>query len=343
MSARRLAIDHRDADTGTALKPTRTDGTLEQYRREGQNLLARYLRVVGLRPGGGESNPNEFARWLANQRLDYRPTTWRFYRQSALYLIESWPDADLEAVALVLYEVPSVARKPPPRTSARKLKRIPAPDFRSLCRYLTRKSSTNAAWETRDWLIAGVATGLRPGEWRQSTLIRRGDQHLLAFIREKTTNGRSLGEQAVLDVSALGAIELAAIQRMTEHGGAWHATKQYAPKQESCGQVLRAACRSLWPRRTRGYSLYSCRHQATSHCKAALTVEEVAAVLGHAVSHTMMSYGKRRDAWSVDCRHPPPLPLPGAAGLVRSTRKTSRLRRDRTITQGSPPVTQGPG
>lgn len=329
MGPHQRAVDQGDSDEGTAIEPARTVGTLEQYRRRGQDLLSRYMRERGLNPGAGESSPDRFANWLADQRPQLRPATWRLYRQAAFYLVEGWPDADLSSVAQILDEALGAATKPPPRTSARKEKRIAEQDFRALCRYLVRDGSTGPAWETRDWLIAAIATGLRPGEWRQATLIRHGDHQLLVFIREKTTNGRSLGERATLDVSALGVPEVAAIRRMAERGQAWHAAGKYAPKQEACGQVLRAACNSLWPRRARGYCLYSCRHQATSHFKAMLTANEVAAVLGHAVTHTMVSYGKRRQAWSVDSRFPPPLPLPGAADLVRFTRKTTWRRRDR--------------
>jgi hypothetical protein len=130
---------------------------------------------------------------------------------------------------------------------------------------------------------------------------------------------------------------------MAERGRAWHAALEYTSRQEACGQLLRAACRTLWPTRTRGYSLYSCRHQATSHLKAALAPQEVAAVLGHAVTDTMVSYGKRRSAWPVDLRLPPPEPLPAAVKRVHVTRKTRRPRHDATAVEAAPPVTQAPG
>jgi hypothetical protein len=328
---------------GTPFAPVRTDGTLEQYRRRGQDLLARYLREQGLAPGDGESSPEAFAAWLAEQRRRLRPATWRLYRQAALFLAEGWPDANLIVVARLLDEAPTPDGRPPPRTSARKLKRIAAQDFQALCRYLTREGATRASWETRDWLVAGTATGLRPGEWRQASLIKHGDRHLLVFAHEKTTNGRGLGKAGILDLTALAPPDLAAIHRMAERGRAWHAAREYTCRQEACGQLLRAACRTLWPTRTRGYSLYSCRHQATSHLKAARAPQEVAAVLGHAVTDTMVSYGKRRAAWPVDLRLPPPEPLPAAVKRVRVTRKTRRPRHDVTAVEAVPPVTQGRG
>ena len=328
--------------TGTAIAPARSDSTLEAYRTRGQALVNSYMREMSLTPGGGESSPEAFANWLAAQRPNLSPATWRLYRQAALFYIDGWPNADLAEVARTLEDALQPGAKLPPRTSARKQKRIPAEDFRALCGYLIRDGSTSASWETRDWVIAGVATGLRPSEWREATLYQLGDQYLLRFRRKKTTNGRGLGVIAILDLSALGQLELAAIGRMAEHGRAWHAGGEYARQQEAHGQVLRAACQALWPQRARVYSLYSCRHQATSHMKVTLTPEQVAAVLGHAVTDTMVSYGKGRHAWSIGNRLSPPRPMPGSAEKVRRTRKTMRPHRDLLAENDTPPVTQGP-
>ena len=116
--------------------------------------------------------------------------------------------------------------------------------------------------------------------------------------------------RAMLDLTAFSPHVLAAVARMADRGRLWHAASEYGRKQEACGQLLREACHALWPKRKRSYSLYSCRHQATSLFKAELKPREVAAILGHTVSSTMVSYGKRKQAWSVDSRLPPPLPVP---------------------------------
>ena len=340
---KRLRTDGAGCATdGSPREPARTEGTLEQYRRRGNDLLLRHLRELNLEPGAGECSPEAFSSWLADQRRLLRPATWRLYRQAALFLVEAWPDADLCRVARILDDAPGSEVRVPPRTSARKLKRIWREDFQALCRYLVRDGSTRPSWETRDWLVAGTATGLRPGEWRRATLVPHDGRAILVFEREKTTNGRGLGNTAPLDVSALAPAELGAINRMAERGREWHAARQYGRRQEACGQVLRAACRALWPTRTRGYSLYSCRHQATSNLKAMLTPTEVAAILGHAVTDTMVSYGKRRTAWSVDSRLPPPRPTTAAVDRVRVTRKTMRQNRDIAAYGTTPPVTQVP-
>ena len=265
----------------------------------------------------------------------------RVYKQAALYLLAGWPDADVGEMTSTLEGAEAPLSKQEPRTSAKKAKFIREDDFRRLCRHLVRPGVTRSSYETLDWLVAAVATGLRPGEWREAALLREGSLSLLVFQRTKTTNGRGLGVEAVLDVSALGEVERAAILRMAERGRIWHEAHEFHQRQESCGQLLRAACKALWPNRTRTYSLYSCRHQATSLFKAALAPEEVAAILGHAVTGSMVSYGRRSQAWLVDSCSPPPRPTPAAVAAVRSSPKTFRPRHPPLKNQFALPVTQG--
>ena len=58
----------------------------------------------------------------------------------------------------------------------------------------------------------------------------------------------------------------------------------------------------LWPDDPlKGYSLYSCRHQASSNWKSVMPAVEVAALSGHAVPRTTQRhYGQKRSAWSKD-------------------------------------------
>jgi hypothetical protein len=48
----------------------------------------------------------------------------------------------------------------------------------------------------------------------------------------------------------------------------------------------------------KGYSLYSCRHQASANWKSLMTAVEVAALSGHAIPKTTQRwYGQKKTAW----------------------------------------------
>jgi hypothetical protein len=90
------------------------------------------------------------------------------------------------------------------------------------------------------------------------------------------------------------------------------------------------------------YSLYTARHQATATFKAVLAPEEIAAILGHAVTATMVGYGRRVSAWPVDDMPPPPQPAPGLIAAVRRSAGTMRPRGIPKPGSVTPHVTQDP-
>jgi hypothetical protein len=139
---------------------------------------------------------------------------------------------------------------------------------------------------------------------------------------EKATNGRALGRQRTLDISAFSSQDLNCVTRMAAVGARWSADGIFADMQAQSGALLHSVCRRLWPGRERGYALYSCRHQFTSNAKASTPLEEVSAILGHCVTKTAVAhYGRRSSAWAPNETPPLPCALPSAVLRVRRNAK----------------------
>jgi hypothetical protein len=302
---------------------TRTIGTSEQYRARGASLMAQYSREASLDGGIPDPSPVAFVSWLLLQSSRLRPGSWRIYRLSAEQVImdADGPDAGWALSVLRTASVPTKASSDR-KTSALRMKRIPKEHYDRLCAYLVRPGASRRSYDTRDWLVAAVATGLRPGEWREAVLDEVNAK--LTVRNEKATNGRALGTHRTLDLSRHGIRDMAAIRRMCERGCRWHANGVYDTSREACSAILRKACLTLWPGWARGYALYSARHQAVANMKASMPLRYVAAALGHRVTDTSVSnYGKRRCAWKTSSV---PRPNPEAAAQVLENHRMSPFR-----------------
>jgi hypothetical protein len=303
---------------------TRTVGTIEQYRARGASLMAQYRREASLDGSTPDLSSVAFVGWLLGQSARLRPGSWRIYRLSVEQVISD-ADAPDAAHALSLLRDASVRTKGSDdrKTSAKRLKRIPREDYERLCAWLVRPGASSRSYETRDWLVAAVATGLRPGEWREAVLDE--DTAKLTLRNEKATNGRALGTHRTLHLLGHDARDMAAVRRMCERGVQWHADGDYDACREACSAILRKACQTLWPGRDRTYALYSARHQAVANLKATLPLKDVAAALGHRVTDTCVSnYGKRRCAWKTSSV---PRPNPKASALVVENHRMSPFSR----------------
>ncbi|KQT51179.1 hypothetical protein ASG43_21480 [Aureimonas sp. Leaf454] len=299
---------------GTALAPTRTAQTQERYVRRGLSLLARFVAAAGLEH---DETPvsREFAEWLRDTiRPTLRPSAWRQYRAAAATVIEAMDDLSADAAIRIIGE-PAEQGRQPRRTGARKRKRFPKDVFDRILVWLRRVSTSEVALIAADWVVAGLATGLRPGEWRAAMV----EDCKLFVVNAKATNGRGNGEARTLDLAVVTDRTRGVIIRMTELGADWHRHGQYERRQRQVSHVLSRACMAATGQG--GFTLYSLRHQFVATAKASLRPAEVSAAVGHCVTTTaIQAYGRRRSAWKPTDVRDVVLPVPDEVSTVRSPR-----------------------
>lgn len=258
---------------------------------------------------------------------------WRVYKQSALVVIEQWPDPDVglvdraEAYQWLSEQNATGARGPKDQVAdgalerVKRTKSIPIADLEAILAEVSRRggagrklpSDDKMAWIVGDWLIAAVATGLRPVEWRQARLVFRGaqawpslaeDLGLTASITKRdsfatippdwtppdgrvhlivhsTKHSNNRGNQAVrtLEITDFPLEIIRSIARMV-----WRGAERSRPweKIQVCGtMLLRRVQAHLWPRRKTTISFYSARHQAMANWKESIGTFAAAVLAGH--------------------------------------------------------------
>jgi hypothetical protein len=201
-------------------------------------------------------------------------------------------------------------------TSAARAKRMELAHFRKLRSNLPRMSRSNKTGWLDDWLVAGIHTGLRPGEWPLAHLEIRRDQHgrrlaWLHVVNGKQTNGRGNGTHRTLDISNYTDGTLEAIQRMVKRSEQWALEGRTVERQSKIAQLFYQICNELFPRMQVKYSLYSLRHQFIANMKSVYNdPAKIATLIGDISIETQSEhYGKRRSSWSLHDIREIPKPL----------------------------------
>jgi hypothetical protein len=313
---------------------TRSTETQDQYLNRGRMLVNRYRRENGLDAGMDAVHPVEFVNWLLSLKLELKASTWRFYRQAAIATLQGLPhDATETAVAMIDADVNEETGEKPRanpksrRTSSLKAKRFPKAHYDTVRNWLRYFSKSTMSRVLIDWMVAGMATGLRPMEWRATDIEEREDPAApqgrriwLYVLNAKATNGRGNGAVRTLDLSALPDDVVAAIRRMSERGAEWLMSGRYDTMQSQAAQLLYLACEKSLTRVPGRpvYSLYSLRHQFIANAKSTLPNADISAMAGHNVTTTAASsYGKKRSAWEPSEIGGLPSPVPEEVLTVR--------------------------
>lgn len=357
-----------DAVLGSSATLTRTPETLEQYEKRGRQLLGRYRREMNMDPAVAY-DPREFASWFISMRPSLSAPTWRSYKQAVLYVLTAVEGIEAsDAVAIIEADSAwegEMAIRPPKKkepvrkkNTANKAKTIPFQDYEKLDAYLRLRAWSKHAQTLRDWLRAGLATGLRPDEWQYTEVVQQPDpapgypdrlKTILFVLNAKSTNGRANGVMRTLDISDFDEETIYAVMRMSDNGMSWFRTKTFDSMQSQCAQILYRANEAIWKRReATTYALYTCRHQFILNMRAIdLRDEEISALIGHLVTDTQLEhYGKRGKGWSIDKITNRPKADPDEVSTVRRTltmaEQRSRLegllnlRRKRAARDGVP-------
>lgn len=249
-------------------------------------LWARYERL--------DSNHNwlGFIEWLISQRANLRPATWRQYRAAVTFVMDLRQVDDREMLHDRLMErVNSPDHKSlPARTSSAKSKSVSQENLSALLLHLAEHGGR---WDmlAGQWLVFGVISGLRPGEWRQVTADPQADELILWVVNAKHDENRAHGPERTIHIKASPSMQATLITFIETLQ-----SQDFAEVYEGCRIALWRATKALWPRRKKHISLYSGRHQFAADAKSAgLAPEAIAALMGHAVTNTHQEhYGKRR-------------------------------------------------
>lgn len=303
--------------------PTRTEETTKKYLDRAKSLLARIPNSYIENPTAG-AHPAEAAKWLRDIAPGLRKATVRQYKASLGYYMEFMAEQTPDAADIYLSAASAIREIPagqlaaartavPPRTSSNKQKRIVLKDLLDLTKFMLKPEPDNWSNRTIQWLIAGVASGLRPAEWEGTTIAREepnGDL-VLAVPNAKNTNGRA--GAAIREVSVPAGWFADYTRMHIRDLTAWIAGgAPFEQYYHTCRENLRRSVNALWnPSERRPYSLYTGRHQFCANLKqAGANRKQIAKLMGHASDETARKhYGKRRSGYS---GHVPKLQVPTA-------------------------------
>lgn len=293
------------------IKPTREESTKETYRSRTRELNMRCRKEL-LIADHELLDLRQFVGWLIENKTNWMGTTWRQYKASVIYFLETKISEENDPVAQECYEwlIPvgvDGCIKKTKRTSNNKMKKFPLKDFNTIVYFLGNNKGASRWYEPlRRWLIAGVLTGLRPIEWANSKIINHNGEVALYVKNAKNTNGRANGDYRTIILNDLTVDEIAIIKKHVEYSNEWNEADQFHSFYSSCGRALKKACKELWPRRSQYPCLYSARHQFAADAKASgLSREEIAALMGHAVDETATKHYGRKTAGSSHTRVKP--------------------------------------
>jgi integrase len=337
-------VRRKDPDGEKADGTQHNTSTQADYLARGRMLIARYRRESGVEFADEDIDPRDFVNWLLSLKPTVKPSTWRVYRVSAVAKIQTMPnDGHLEALAMLEDDIGAGAGEARSMqhgrrvgsTSSDKATRIDRDHFDAILSDLRFASRSQAVPWLRDWMIAGINTGLSPAEWsavdleiREDRGRTRGRRVWLHVINAKATHGGANGSSRTLDISDFSDEAFEAVQRMVRRATDWALTGEFRPRQSQCAQLFYEICAAKFSRRTIRYSLYTFRHQFIANMKTIYRHAEVAALAGHLTDETATEhYGKRRQAWHPHEIREVPVPIEQEVTRFRKRLEFSEARR----------------
>ncbi|MFZ3035323.1 MAG: hypothetical protein WA138_15075 [Parvibaculum sp.] len=359
MSAQRgveVREDDRFKPTQTSARPchehlTLTKEAADYYHKLAGRLDSSYRRELGLTSDLHEPiDLVDFSAWfiMRSKLAGWSKPTVVKYRLALTHWIQTvYSELDLDDCPLLnanLYQALDAA-EPDLSTQDRgermpskdgKTKRGPAlkkryferDDMLSVISYLQQISKDAYCDILENWLIAAVSTGLRPGEWRLTSIVEgekpmTQEPYIILYVmNRKSINGRCSDVLRTLDITNMSPRILNAIRYMSDAG--FNAYQKgdavYAAMQKRCSGLLTRACRIALGRKGKKYSLFNCRHQFIANAKGMRrTPEEISCMLGcHDVMILMEHYGRMVSAW--DRRYLLSFPKPVEVELKRMLR-----------------------
>jgi hypothetical protein len=302
-----LADGDREQQPGRGLIP-------DPLRERGRQLRKRYIREETPSIESENVDPLEFAVWLRSLRPFVEASSWRLYRVAGLAEIQTRPHGNLEAAVTMLTEDGRRravrAKKVDQRRLAKedgisqtRADRITYSDYQKLLRKLPIVSRADAVNWLRDWLVAGVSTGVAPAEWPLADLeeqqLDKDKRKIWLHVVNpgQRQDSRSLTYRT-LDISKYQPDTAKAIERMVQNSRRWAIEGKIQQRRSECTQLLEEASDVLFREHKVKFSLFTFRHQFIANMKTIMDRAEVIAMAGETeIEEQSKHYTKRRAAW----------------------------------------------
>lgn len=306
--------------------------TQRSYLERGLGLIARYKRELDVRASTEDIDPRLFASWMQALKPFLNQGTWRNYRQAAATVLRAIPSVYAEEAIGMLNEDLQVgadeggrARRSQTGEDAEAFaRRMDHGHFLCLRQAVRDMEPISVSLALRDWLDAGISTGLRPGEWELAFIEKQsGEDRLqiwLHVVAARGVDGPHIYRS--LNISSFSNETLEAVERMVGRSRAWTLSGQSAMGQSEVSKLLRGTCNELFPGMSLRYTLYSLRYQFIANMNSIYGREQVAAMADYVPTGAKPEhYRKRRPYWSEE--EIPEVPTPVGEQV---TRIRSRLR-----------------
>lgn len=345
-NGRREQTSERQARVRNRPQRDPATGTQAFYIRKVDQLIGRYCVQYQI-PDDVEIPYVCFANWLLAIRNLHEPTSWRVYRNAAVYYLEGLNDPDAaEAAALLRAENGHVAqwdakaRRAGSQTGKREegdntARSISYGSYRALLEGVKFAQATRDVRQTlHDFVEASLVTGLWPVEWSAAAVVktRAPDSEAVQEYLQVVSGGSSPHERVViraLDISDLAPDRKRSIRRMAEIGAEWAASGVFTDRLKNVKRQFR-----LVRDRAPGVEMsryvitpYTFRHQFIANCRQTYKPVEIAALIGHNDVATMADLTAHRGATWSD-RERPTLPQPSRQDLLRADDRIDAYRRE---------------
>jgi len=139
-------------------------------------------------------------------------------------------------------------------------KRLKKTDFDAVLNSLSIFSRSKMVPCLKDWMLAGIRTGLQPWEWATADLETRpdlsqprGQRVWLHVINAKATQAT----HRTLEISGFSDATLAAVRQTIARATEWSSAKKFDRRRLQCTQLLDQAFAGLFPRQQQRCSLQS--------------------------------------------------------------------------------------
>jgi hypothetical protein len=305
--------------------------TQETYLARGKGLIRRYKRETNSWISLEDMDPRDLVEWLLGRKPLLSQGTWRNYRASAAAIVQSLPSDHMDEALATLNADRQVGsdnggcgdRKAGVSPRAQ---RMDYRHFQLLKQSLSGISRGQVVDWLKDWLDAGIHTGLRPREWALTTLEKRSDPSFpngrLWLHVVSIQAGEGPGTYRTLDLSNFTTPTREALERTVERSRHWALTGRSSARRSEISKLFSKSCETLFPRMEMHYTLYSLRQQFIANMKTIYRPGEVAALVGHIPSDTEIEqhYGKRRAAWTKEQITELPMPVKEQVARMKQRR-----------------------
>jgi hypothetical protein len=312
--------------------------TVEAYQRRANTLwraaAERKARLAGDPEAPALIKPIEvveYLNWRLHPQHGLNPleeSTWRAYRSALLWDFSRTKDPEFD---LACKELERLKEPRPPQgtsdidgagpsdeattRSPNKRRGIRPAD---LVRLVDQLGAMNRhkKWgvRTQYWIQAGIATGLRPGEWEHARWADDARNLLIAptlkvkaspaaYARAGQDAPDQDHEHETPRSLPLRAIAVEPVDQMYVEGHlicireGLATGMTFKAYQNYCRQTLWRACRQLWGGK-KLYSLYNARHQFSANSRGKLSPDELANAMGHVRrANTSRDYADARHAY----------------------------------------------